>query len=499
MNWLWLLGLAVAQDPIPVPTPPRSVVVAREAIAEHGARLVREACAFIDGDRDDLELALQQRAFEVAAAVDDAWIVAVRTSPEARRTVGFLGSSEDLASPSFPVPWGGPSTTGVLWRERELGAVEGVSPPMDGEAIDRALQFEEGASAGRFELAALLAALDALDAAGIAPPANLVVAIDRRNRLEGWDDVAPRDVPLGVEHAADVWFVLAGTPYPTSRATLAFGARGRVDVDVTLEVAGTAAELGNFGGLVPNATYVLAAELAALRSDRGSVLVPGFYDDGDVPTDTDLIGQALEATPDVESTLKDAFRIDEVELPGVGPSGLALRPSLEVVALDAGRTFDDDRAFVPGRASATLRAFTIPGQTRGQVARRLREHFESRGFVVRDTPLAATRVERRRIAACVVSERGFDAQRTPLDHALVMPLFQAMFAIEREPPVIAPSLPAALDLAILPLKPGGARVLLPQGNDSLSRLPPRVRESGTIGAYFRCIETVAAALEVGAR
>lgn len=499
MNWIWTLGFVLAQDPITVPTPPRAVVVAREAIAEHGARLVREACAFIDGDRDDFEQALQQRAFEVASRVDDAWIVAVRTSPEARRTVGFLASSEDLASPNLPVSWGGPSTTGVLWRERELGAVEGVPPPMDGEAIDRALQFEEGASAGRFELAALLAAIDALDAAGISPSANLIVAIDRTNRIEGWDDIAPREVPLGVEHAADVWYAFAGTPYPTSRATLAFGARGRVDVELSFDVAATTAELGSFGGLVQNATLVLATELAAMRNERGSVQIAGFYDDGDVPTDPDLIGQALEATPDVELTLKDAFRIDDVELPGVGMSGLALRPSLEVVALDAGRTFDDARAFVAGRASATLRAFTIPGQTRGQVARRLREHFESRGFVVRDTPLSATRVERQRIAACVVSERGFDAQRTPLDHALVMPLFQAVFAIEREPPVIAPSLPAALDLAILPLKPGGARVLLPQGNDSLSRLPPRLRESRTVGAYFRCIETAAAVLEVGAR
>lgn len=494
----WLVGLVLAQDASTVPAPPTSVVAAREAIEAHGPRLVRDAVAFVDGDDDVVERALQQRAFEVSTGAGEGWIVAVRPRPDARRTIGFLVSTEDQAYASLPVAWGGPSTDGVLWRERGRGAVEGVLPPQDGEAVDRALRFEEGAVAGRFELAALLAAIDALDAAGIGPATNLVVAIDRANRLEDWDELA-HEVPLTAEHAADLWCVFAGTPLPTSRATVAFGARGCVDVELTFDVASPTAELGTYGGIVHNAAQVLATEIAALRSERGSVQVAGFYDDGDVPTDTDLIGQALEATPDVEATLKDAFRIDEVELPGVGLSGLALRPSLEVVTLDAGRRFADDRAFIAGRASAMLRAFTIPGQTRDHVVRRLREHLASRGFVVTDAPLPVTRLERPRIASCVVSERGFVAQRTTLDHALVMPLFQALFAIEREPPVIAPSLPAALDLSILPLKPGGARVLLPQGNDSVSRLPPRVRESGTVGAYFRCIETAAAVIEVGGR
>ncbi|MCC7173108.1 MAG: hypothetical protein IT459_21850, partial [Planctomycetes bacterium] len=326
----WLVGWMLAQDASTVPAPPSSVVAAREAIEAHGPRLVRDAVAFVDGDDDVVERALQQRAFEVSTGAGEGWIVAVRARPDARRTIGFLVSTEDQAFATLPVASGGPSTDGVLWRDRGRGAVEGVLPPQDGEAVDRTLRFEEGASAGRFELAALLAAIDALDAAGIGPASNLVVAIDRTNRLEGWDELAARDVPLTAEHAADLWCVFAGAPLPTSRATVAFGARGRVDVELTFDVAGATAELGTYGGIVHNAAQVLATEIAALRNERGSVQVAGFYDDGEVPTDHDLIGQALEAAPDVESTLKDAFRIDEVELPGVGMNGLALRPSLEV-------------------------------------------------------------------------------------------------------------------------------------------------------------------------
>ncbi len=86
--------------------------------------------------------------------------------------------------------------------------------------------------------------------------------------------------------------------------TLCVGLRGLVYTELEAQGAKTDLHSGVYGGAAPNAIFGLIEILSKLKDENGKVLIPGFYDDVQKPTDDEL--KAWERLPFNEEDYRKA-------------------------------------------------------------------------------------------------------------------------------------------------------------------------------------------------
>src|SRR4029450_10179236 len=127
-------------------------------------------------------------------------------------------------------------------------------------------------------VAALLAALDAVAAAGAEPAVELLLCLD------GEEESGPP--PLGDlltayadQLAVDAWLICDGPVQPGNAPQVVLGVRGFTDLELT--VYGPARELhsGHYGNWAPNPALTLARLLASMKDAAGRVTIDGFTAD----------------------------------------------------------------------------------------------------------------------------------------------------------------------------------------------------------------------------
>src|SRR2546429_37719 len=123
----------------------------------------------------------------------------------------------------------------------------------------------------------MLAALDALKAAGMKPAVNL------RFIFEGEEEA-------GSPHLADylakypdqlrptAWVLCDGPIHQSRRMELSFGARGTLGLDLTTYGPVKGLHDGHYGNWVPNPIVRLTHLLDSMRDENGKILIAGSYD-----------------------------------------------------------------------------------------------------------------------------------------------------------------------------------------------------------------------------
>ncbi|MDP6528292.1 MAG: dipeptidase [Gemmatimonadota bacterium] len=155
------------------------------------------------------------------------------------------------------------------------------------------------------------------------------------------------------------------------------GLRGIAYVEFTLRGASADMHSGSFGGGVDNPALALSRVLAGLKdAETGRILVDGFYDEVEEPSDEEKRGWSELPHSDED------FR----EMTGVprlyGESGrttlerLWSRPTLDVNGIWGGFTGEGSMTVLPARASAKVSMRLVPGQDPAVIVRRLRKHLE---------------------------------------------------------------------------------------------------------------------------
>ncbi len=102
---------------------------------------------------------------------------------------------------------------------------------------------------------------------------------------------------------ADLVVSADGAMWRPSEPSLTVAARGLVGLDLVVTGAGADLHSGRHGGAVPNPVHALAAILASLHREDGSVAVAGFYDDVLPLSPEDR--EALSAIPFDEEAYRD--------------------------------------------------------------------------------------------------------------------------------------------------------------------------------------------------
>jgi acetylornithine deacetylase/succinyl-diaminopimelate desuccinylase-like protein len=378
-------------------------------------------------------------------------------SPGARRTIvvyaHYDGQPVDKAGwtgdPWVPVLRDGPLEEGG--REVPRAAWKA---PLDPEWR----LYARSASDDKAPIVGLLAALDALKAAGLAPSVNLKVF------FEGEEEAgSPHMEALLKEHGgllkADAWLLCDGPVHQTRRMQLYFGARGITDVEVTVYGPVRPLHSGHYGNWAPNPAVLLAHLVAGLRDVDGRIRIPGFYDDVRETTDTERA--ALAEAPDADADLRAAFDLAATEAGNAPLAERILRPALNVRGLESGAVGPAAANAIPTQATASIDFRLVPDQTPEKIRQRVEAFLTAQGFfVVHDEPDAATRRTRPRIVRLQWGP-GYPPARTSMDLPVSRAVVRAVEEAIGGPVIRMPTLGGSVPMRLFQDATGSPIIGLP--------------------------------------
>ena len=194
--------------------------------------------------------------------------------------------------------------------------------------------------------------------------------INVRVLIEGEEEVGGEGIEKYVKEnakseklKADFALVTDTELFAPNLPTLCVGLRGLLYTE--LEARGAKVDLhsGVYGGAAPNAIFGLVEILSKLKDHEGKVLIPGFYDAVQKPTEDEL--KAWAALPFDE----EEYRKNEVGSEVLtGEPGFHVlhrtwaRPTLEVHGIVGGFTAPGAKTVIPAKASAKVSMRLVPNQ-----------------------------------------------------------------------------------------------------------------------------------------
>jgi acetylornithine deacetylase/succinyl-diaminopimelate desuccinylase-like protein len=365
-------------------------------------------------------------------------VVADLPAPGAARTIAFYAHYD--GQPVDPARW-----KSEPWKPVMRHAGGGDVDWKQAKSIDPEWRlYARAVSDDKAPIVAMLAALDALKAAKVAPAVNL------RFVFEGEEEVGSPNLAEYIRKhpdalRPDAWVLCDGPVHQSRRPALFFGARGTVDLELTTYGPVKGLHDGHYGNWVPNPAASIAHLISSMRDENGRILIDGFYDKVRAPSAAER--EALAAIPNIESELRAAFQIATTEGEGKPLNELLMLPALNVRGIEAGRVREQAANVIPTEAHASIDFRLVPDQTPESVRPLVERHFEGRGYtIVRDEPDAEARRKHPKLLR-VQWGSGYPAARTPLDLPLSRETASIMTAAGHEPvrlPTLGGSIPMYL-------------------------------------------------------
>ncbi|HEV3410465.1 MAG TPA: M20/M25/M40 family metallo-hydrolase, partial [Chthoniobacterales bacterium] len=302
--------------------------------------------------------------------------------------------------------------------------------------------YARSAGDDKAPIIAMLAALDALRAAKISPKVNL------RFVFEGEEEAGSPNLATYLEKNADTlrpdaWILCDGPVHQSRRMALFFGARGVIDLELTVYGPARGLHDGHYGNWVVNPASALAHLIASMRDENGRILIEGFYDH--VRPASPAERAALVKVPDIEAELRRDFQIGGTEGEGKPLNELLMLPALNVRGLEAGKVGAQASNTIQPEARASIDFRLVPEQTPESVKPLVEAHLRAQGYeIVREQPDP----EKRRAHSKLVRVEwgsGYPAARTPLDLPLSHEV-AALLAAAGHEPVLLPTLGGSIPM-----------------------------------------------------
>jgi len=418
-------------------------------------------------------------------AVYGEWIV-----PGAQRTLviyaHYDGQAVDAADWASD-PWM------PVWRRGRLD----VAPEPTTRDATRAMDpdwrlYARSASDDKAGVFAILAATDALKAAGLQPTANIKLFFDGEE-----EQGSPHLRELLVLHhdalAADAWLICDGPVHQSGRRQLMFGVRGDANVDVTVYGSRRPLHSGHYGNFAPNPALRLARLLASMKDEDGRVQIAGWYD-GLEPLGA-AERQALAAAPDDDTGLLRDLGLTAGEMRGVSLSEAINLPSLNINGIRSAEVGVQARNVIPAEARASLDLRLVKGNTVQGQFDRLRAHIEGQGYHVLDrAPTDRERAQHARIATVVLQPGGYAASRTAMDLPIARDVIAAMRTLAGDALVLTPTMGGSLPLVVITEVTGAPTLVIPMANPDNNQHAEN--ENLRVGHLWDGIATMAAVMRL---
>jgi acetylornithine deacetylase/succinyl-diaminopimelate desuccinylase-like protein len=371
--------------------------------------------ADIRRNADWLQRAFERRGFAARQLPNDGkpMLFAEYRSPVAdARTVLFYMHFD--GQPVLPEQWAQPDPWQAVVKARDASGAWAPVPTgrLRETPIDLELRvFARSASDDKGPIVMLLAAFDALRAAGVEPAIHVKVILDSEE-----EKGSPTLGAVAKAHAdllrADGLVLFDGPRHPSNRPTLAFGNRGVAMATLTVHGPRAPLHSGHHGNYTPNPAQRLAALLATMKDDQGRVTVAGYYD-GIALSDAERA--ILAETGDDEAAMRTRVGIAKTDTVAPNYQEAMQYPSLNVRGLQSAAVGDKAANIVPHKAVAELDLRTTPEAGPERLFALLRDHVRRQGWhLVDGEPTDAERAAHDRIATLAYGG-GSRAVRTPMD------------------------------------------------------------------------------------
>ena len=391
--------------------------------------------------------------------------------PGARHTLVLYAHYD--GQPVDPAEWRSPPWQPVLRtgplpsspRDVDLASLADTAAgpgPLDGEWR----LFGRAASDDKAPIVAMLAALDAVRAAGSAPAINI------KFFFEGEEEAgSPHLAAILARHrqllGADAWLLADGPVHASRRPQVCFGARGVVPLGITAYGPVRALHSGHYGNWSPNPAALLVELLAGMRGPDGAIRVAGFADQ--VRPLSAAERQAIAAMPPAEEELRRELGLAASERPGERIEDALMRPALNLDGLRSAQVGAQARNAIPTEATAAIDFRLVPDQTPAKVRASVEEHLRRAGYTLVDgePDPAARRAHPRPVR--LAWGAGYPGARTAMD----LPVSRAVLAAADEaagaPVVRMPMLGGSIPMYLFTEATAAPVILLPTVNHDNSQ------------------------------
>ena len=206
--------------------------------------------------------------------------------------------------------------------------------------------------------------------------------INVRVLIEGEEEVGGESIEKYVKEnagseklKADFALVTDTELFAPNLPTLCVGLRGLLYTEIEARGAKVDLHSGVYGGAAPNAIFGLVEILSKLKDADGKVLIPGFYDAVQKPTDDEL--KAWAALPFNEEEYRKAEVGSDVL---TGEPGFPVlyrtwaRPTLEVHGIVGGFTAPGAKTVIPAKGSAKVSMRLVPNQDPDDILKKFTDY-----------------------------------------------------------------------------------------------------------------------------
>ena len=368
-------------------------------------------------------------------------------TPGAQRTL-ILYAHYD-GQPTDAKQWTGNLPWSPTFRSAATEAGGQIQPtPTDGQSINPEWRiYARSASDDKAGVMAILTAFDALKSSGIALTSNIKFVFEGEE--EAGSSHLAEMIKLNKELLqSDAWIICDGPVHQSGLKQVVFGARGDVNVDVTLYGAKRPLHSGHYGNWSPNPALMLAQLLSSMKDSEGKVLIDGWYSDVEPLGSAEL--KAIADAPQYDEQLKTQLGIKRTEGGGRSLMELINVPSLNINGFASGDVGVLARNVIPTMASAVLDLRLVRGNDYHRQVQRLIDHIHKQGyFVIDHDPTDEERGKYPLIAKVKARPGGYNAERTPMDHALAVALIAAVQSTVKEKVVLLPTSGGSLPLSVI--------------------------------------------------
>jgi len=332
-------------------------------------------------------------------------------TPGATRTIVFYAHYD--GQPLDPKEWATPPFTPTL-RDKQIerdGQV--IALPAAGKPFDPEWRmYARGSADDKAPIIAMLAAVDAIRAAGLKLKSNVKFAFEGEEEA-GSTNLAKTLAANKELFAGDVWLSCDGPLHQTRRQSITFGARGISTVDIT--VYGPRGELhsGHYGNWAPNPAMMLVQLLASMKDASGRVMVDHFYDGIEPLSESEK--RAVAEAPDVDADLMREFWLGSTENTPMKLAELITLPSLNIRGMASSRVGNQASNVIPATATVTIDMRLVKGMDPRQTADRLIDHVRKQGFFVVDQEPSADVRRAHPKVALIVRRNAENPHRVSMD------------------------------------------------------------------------------------
>lgn len=349
------------------------------------------------------------------------------------------------------------------------------SPPFEPDIRDGTF-YARGVADNKGNIIARLAAVDAFVRARGSLPGKIKFIIEGEEEI-GSPNLESFALANQDLIAADACIWEAGYTDPQGRPEMYLGVKGILYVELSVRKANVDLH-SMWATIIPNAAWHLLRALQTLKDENEHILIPGFYDQVQEPTDADL--EALERMP-----FDEVARLEQLDLHAFSNnlSGQPLlrqhifQPTCNICGIWSGYTGTGLKTVLPHVASAKLDFRLVPDQDPHALFELLKEHLEKSGFGdVEVTLLAAEH-----------------PARTSTDHPFPRLLAETARQVYQREPVVYPITPGTGPMYALCQRFGIPAVSIGVGNaDSRNHAP---NENIRLDDFWRGITHLIAILD----